>query len=190
MRIDSLFPTSVLAKYNVIENPNDLLGSIDLTQRHSKPHIHKEEEFKPLADAVLDLSNQYAEYMNWDCELYLNTMWYNVMNQYEDHRPHNHGNSLLSGVYYPTGDPDHPPIEFFDSKNIGSIAPTVKEYIVQNSDSWHYPVIPNSILIFPAWLQHWVPVNKSPNPRISISFNIMVKGKAGKEDQLTSIVWK
>ena len=187
MFYDYLFPTVVLKDYNVLKNPQKILGAIG-TERHSTPHIHKEEKFKELADKVLEYSNDYAKNMKWNTELYIVSMWYNSMKQHEDHRPHSHGNSLLSGVYYPTGTPSHPSIEFFDKRGVGIIDPTLAKeggdssaFTVENSTSWHYPVIPNSILIFPSWLQHWVSVNKCEIPRISISFNIMIKGQAGKE---------
>ena len=106
MFYDYLFPTVVLKDYNVLKNPQKILGAIG-TERHSTPYIHKEEKFKELADKVLEYSNEYAKNMKWDTELYIVSMWYNSMKQYEDHRPHSHGNSLLSGVYYPTGTPSH-----------------------------------------------------------------------------------
>lgn len=187
--IDTLFPTCILRDYDVIENYQNLCDHIKLDSRHSNPHIHETEKFKPLAEKVLELSYRYANHMKWDCELYISSMWYNVMNQYEDHRPHTHGNSLLSGVYYPSADPQHPPIEFFNNKRV-VISPTTSEWNIFNSDSWQYPVVANSILIFPADLEHWVSVNKSPNPRLSISFNVMIKGEAGKKEDLTSVVWK
>ena len=55
MIYDYLFPTVVLKDYNVLENPQKILGAIG-TERHSTPHIHKKEEFKELADKVLEYS--------------------------------------------------------------------------------------------------------------------------------------
>ena len=63
MFYDYLFPTIVLKDYNVLENPQKILGAIG-TERHSTPHIHKKEEFKELADKVLEYSNEYAKNMN------------------------------------------------------------------------------------------------------------------------------
>ena len=37
-------------------------------------------------------------------------------------------------------------------------------------------------LIFPSWLQHWVPQNK--DNRISISWNIIVRGQYGEPNTL------
>ena len=187
--INFLFPTAIMFDVNVLEKTQPILGVIG-TERHSKPNIQEQEPFKELANKVLEKSYEYAKVMKWENELYLQSMWYNVMKQYEDHRPHTHGNSLLSGVYYPTGSPSHPPIEFFDNRNTGAINPTINDYTLENASSWHYPVVPNSLLIFPSWLQHWVPVNTIEIPRISISFNIMIKGQAGKEEDLNGIIWK
>ena len=191
MMIDSLFPTTILRENDLLENAAALLEHIDLEHRHSQSNIHERVEFKPLMDAVLRLSKTYADYMNWDCNLYLSSMWYNVNKQHEDHPPHTHSNALLSGVYYPPFEGvDHSPIEFIDTRNRCAIAPSVKAYNVQNSDSWQYNVVPNSILLFPAWLQHWVPVNQNTQPRISISFNIMIKGRAGDFKGLSNAEWE
>ena len=187
--ISYLFPTAIMFEIDVLEKTQPILGAIG-TERHSEPNIQEQEPFKELADKVLKKSREYAEMMKWENELYLQSMWYNVMKQYEDHRPHTHGNSLLSGVYYPTGTPSHPPIEFFDNRNTGAINPTINDYTPENSSTWHYPVVPNSLLIFPSWLQHLVPVNTIEIPRISISFNVMIKGQAGKEEDLNGVVWK
>ena len=187
--ISYLFPTAIMFEIDVLEKTQPILGAIG-TERHSEPNIQEQEPFKELADKVLKKSREYAEMMKWENELYLQSMWYNVMKQHEDHRPHTHGNSLLSGVYYPTGSPSHPPIEFFDNRNIGAINPTINDYTPENASTWHYPVVPNSLLIFPSWLQHWVPVNTIEIPRISISFNVMIKGQAGKEEDLNGVVWK
>ena len=35
----------------------------------------------------------------------------------------------------------------------------------------------NSLILFPSWLQHYVPVNETKTNRISIAFNVMLKVK-------------
>lgn len=186
MFVDSLFPTTILRKEDVLEDKDNFMDHIELGQRHSTSDIHTTEPFKPLANSVLELANAYAQYMNWGCDLYISSMWYNVNKQHEDHAPHTHSNSLLSGVYYPQSEiSNHSPIEFIDQRNRFAIAPTVLQHNVQNSDSWQYEAKANSLIMFPAWLQHWVPVNLHKEPRISVSFNVMLKGTAGVTDALT-----
>lgn len=188
--IDFLFPTAVMHNQNVLEKPHSVLGAIG-TDRYSSPDLQEKKEFNDLVKAIMNYSNEYADIMNWDCKLYVQSMWSNVMRSGQDHPPHTHANSLLSGVYYPPGaTPTMPAIEFFDSRNMGGVLPTNKGFTIENSSKWAYPVIPNSLLLFPAWLQHWVPVNKSLHPRISISFNIMITGRAGKDNDLCGITWK
>ena len=57
------------------------------------------------------------------------------------------------------------------------IRPAVNNYNKFNSSSWWLPSIENSLILFPSWLQHNVASNQEKEPRISISFNIMFKGK-------------
>ena len=40
----------------------------------------------------------------------------------------------------------------------------------------------DTMYMFPAWLSHWVP--PTPNKRISISFNVILRGKYGEENTL------
>ena len=42
------------------------------------------------------------------------------------------------------------------------------------------------MLLFPSWLQHFVPANKSEHRRISISFNLMLRGLVGSKGSLQS----
>ena len=42
------------------------------------------------------------------------------------------------------------------------------------------------MLLFPAWLQHYIPSNDSNKNRISISFNIMLRGIIGKSTDYNS----
>ena len=40
----------------------------------------------------------------------------------------------------------------------------------------------NRMFMFPAWLSHWVP--PTSNQRISISFNVILRGEYGEENTL------
>ncbi len=56
----------------------------------------------------------------------------------------------------------------------------------ENSNLLSYISKQNRLIIFPSWLVHWVPINKSKKDRISISFNIQVKGQVGEHHELQS----
>ena len=57
---------------------------------------------------------------------------------------------------------------------------------IDNASLLHYKAKTNRIIIFPSWLVHWVPINRSTKDRISISFNIQVKGQLGERHEFQS----
>ena len=42
------------------------------------------------------------------------------------------------------------------------------------------------MILFPSWLQHYVPINETKSNRISIAFNVMLKGKVGEPTNFQS----
>ncbi len=42
------------------------------------------------------------------------------------------------------------------------------------------------MILFPSWLTHYVPVNDTKEDRISIAFNVMLKGKVGSSEEYQS----
>ena len=49
-----------------------------------------------------------------------------------------------------------------------------------------YDSLTNRMILFPSWLQHYVPINETDKNRISIAFNIMLKGKVGSSEEYQS----
>ena len=91
-------------------------------------------------------------------------------------------------VYYiQSDDNERANIQFYDPRPQSDVlTPDTKEYNKENSHVWYWPSIKNRMLLFPSWLQHYVPTNESDTPRISIAFNIMLKGKVGSSNEYQS----
>ena len=114
--------------------------------------------------------------------------WTNVNRLGDYHDPHNHPHSYLSGTYYVQVPTDRAPLKtrkdvrpgcitFYDPRgpavNMGAIRgdPYIDpEYTVMPK--------PGEILLWPAFLMHFVHPNLSETPRISISFNVVLKWKS------------
>lgn len=187
MFFDSLFPTDIIRSHNVLsEDQLKELRSQITDERQTTPDLN----YIPLRDRVYELITEYLNVIQVKVpDLDMVSMWGNTMKPGECHRPHNHGNSYFSGVFYVTSSSDCPPIEFIDPRVKAGACPDVKEYNLHNSTTWAYPSVENSLLIFPSWLQHWVPTNESQQDRVSVSFNIMIRGKMGDWKGLTEATW-
>ena len=96
---------------------------------------------------------------------------------------HFHGNSWLSGVYYPKGDSGFSIRFFNDNKTQFSSPPT--EYNIFNANHWHIVPEDNLLILFFSQLRHKVMPNLSTTDRFSLSFNLLPKGKFGRDDSET-----
>jgi len=96
---------------------------------------------------------------------------------------HNHGNSWLSGIYYPKGDPGFSVKFFYDNVTQFFTPPT--KYNIYNSSHW--VVIPedNFLILFFSQLRHKIMPNQSKKDRFSLAFNLLPKGEFGDSDTKT-----
>jgi|TARA_Y100000033_G_scaffold26465_1_gene25189 uncharacterized protein (TIGR02466 family) len=107
-------------------------------------------------------------------------MWANKLIKDEIHPPHTHSNNIFSGVYYLEGGSQ---IQFFDPRPQSTVLhPNLKYTNFDNSGMIGFDAEKGTGLIFPSWLQHWV--TKTDKTRISISWNILLRGDYGQPGTL------
>jgi len=154
-------------------------------QSDSKLHLNK--KYKALADKVLEASNFILNEQKYEFEkIEITNMWSNILKPGEMHRPHTHSNNLLSGVYYIQSEKAIN-IQFYDPRQQADVLrPNQLEFTKENSSVWYFPSVTNRMIFFPSWLQHYVPINESKQDRISIAFNVMLKGKVGSSENYQS----
>ena len=116
---------------------------------------------------------------------YITQSWANFTYDGGYHYPHKHSNSIISGVFYVKCS-DNDKISFTDYRQ-DTIELTPTSFNIYNSDSWWLPAIKNQLLLFPSSLRHSVPSITTDDSRISISFNVFVKGKLGTEQTLNEL---
>lgn len=120
---------------------------------------------------------------------YITQSWINFTDKGQWHHKHNHSNSFLSGVLYISANNKIDKITFHDGRyNQINIPP--KEYNRLNSSSWKLGVGSKDIFIFPSHLIHEVEISENTNPRVSLSFNIFVKGNLGDYNDMTELILK
>ena len=195
---DLLFPTTVHYYDNVLETEyiDSMIEYLEAEggekiksgrNWQSKPDIHKHNKFKVLTNKVLELSKIYFDDMKWICEDYnITDMWGTVSPTHHYHRHHTHSNNILSGVFYLKSD-EQANIIFSDPRQQAHVLePKVKEWQLNNAPNWNYLSTVNRLILFPSYVVHHVPVNTSSQNRISVAFNIMLKGKVGESIEYQS----
>ena len=118
---------------------------------------------------------------------YITQSWLNYTREKEFHHIHSHPISIVSGVLYIKCDAQNDMIEFYDTiPNQFQIPP--KEFTQYNSKRWWFNVAEKDLLLFPSSTSHSVQIKKENNLRISLAFNVFVKGKMGNNSELTELI--
>ena len=68
----------------------------------------------------------------------------------------------------------------------GVILPRMTEQTIANANLLSYASKQNRAMFFPSWLPHYVKPNKSESKRISIAWNVQVKGPVGEHHEFQS----
>ena len=133
------------------------------------------------ANSIGIITEKICENLNYKYEnIEMTGMWANKLVKGEVHPPHTHSNNIFSGVYYLEGGSQ---IQFFDPRPQANVLhPNLKYTNFDNSGMVGFESSKGYGLIFPSWLQHWV--TKTDKTRISISWNILLRGDYGQPNTL------
>lgn len=136
--------------------------------------LHREPGFAVLMEWVLAAAAEVLGTLHISQPLAVTGCWANVNAPGTGHRLHSHRNNYLSGAYYVQVQEGADSINFYDPKpQAGVMRPAAAQPTEFNTEVAMVRVATGSLILFPAWLQHAVDVNRSSQPRISMSFNLM-----------------
>tara|TARA_R100001163_G_scaffold728_8_gene1165 strand:+ start:6790 stop:7527 length:738 start_codon:yes stop_codon:yes gene_type:complete len=188
---------------------NVLLGfckNSGVSSYQSTPNLQTKEEFAFFNDIIFEACRNWEEHTKINVETYdISLMWSNIYRPNGTNPEHFHPNSFLSGVVC-IRDPSVRPhngvttnlggTTFFNPLNQNFvIAPSVSE---RGSPYYTPSVKPelkeNMMVIFPSWLRHaatpYFPQQENKDEfRVTLSFNVMIRGAAGSPDQLTHHIY-
>jgi len=119
---------------------------------------------------------------------YITQSWLNYTETNQFHHKHEHPNSLVSGVFYINCHKELDKIKFFKKDIYQMIKPETKDWNLWNSETWWFPVKTGDIIMFPSSLTHMVENKQGTNTRISLAFNVFIKGTVGNNKNLTELI--
>ena len=147
---------------------------------------------KPFANIKKELDLRVKDYFNKVISStdavtpYITQSWLNYTETNQFHHKHAHQNSLVSGVFYINCHKEHDKITFFKDK-YSTIKPEVKDWNLWNSETWWFSVKTGDVILFPSSLTHMVETKQGDNTRISLAFNVFIKGTVGNNKNLTEL---
>jgi uncharacterized protein (TIGR02466 family) len=151
-------------------------------------------ENKTLKNLKADLNKKIIEYFNEvvcpknSIIPYITQSWINYTETNQFHHNHSHSNSYISGIFYVNADKEKDQIKFFKPDYYQKIQLDVIKYNPFNSTGWRCSVQTGDVLLFPSNLTHGVTYKKGTNTRISLSFNVFLKGTIGNKKQLSELI--
>ena len=158
---------------------------IKRTGSQSQDELHKIETFSNITNTIINVNKYVLDTQGYIGEIEITNMWGNILRPQSQraHAPHTHSNNFLSGVFYLKTSSETSPIQFFDPRPQSNVLkPRKKEFNLLNSDMAQFNSETGYGVVFPSWLQHWVPETK--DERISIAWNAIVRGKYGEPNTL------
>ena len=167
---------------SLIEKNNQL---IKITGSQPQNELHKTDTFANLTKTITEVTKTILEEQEYMGEVEITNMWGNILRPQSQraHAPHSHSNNFLSGVFYLKTSSDTSPIQFLDPRPQSSVLkPRKSGFNKLNSDMAQFESETGWGVVFPSWLVHWVPETK--DERISIAWNIIVRGEYGEPNTL------
>lgn len=164
-------------------------------ERSKNSYILDEPESKELKDFILSLVSQYGKLLGYDYESYrFGQSWVSYKHPGQHHTMHSHPNSLISGVFY-FGEPTDktPAVKFHKLEggfNVSYLSPKLvldKRDLKYAQKEFSIEFTPGLLLLFPSYLHHSVPLNKTDKTRCSLAFNIVPTVGLGDETSLTEL---
>ena len=198
--INSIFPTPIYISKLNRELTNQELSFIDKTKldvyknegntTSNHNYILNHKVFKNLkTDLYLRVKDYFVKVLSPTDTItpYITQSWLNYTEANQYHHKHQHPNSLVSGVFYINCDEQFDKIKFFKD-GYKTIKPEIKDWNIWNSESWWFSVKTGDIILFPSSLTHMVENKEGSNTRISLAFNVFIKGIVGNNKSLTELI--
>jgi uncharacterized protein (TIGR02466 family) len=198
--INSIFPTPIYISKLDRELTNEELSFIDKTKSDCNKnegnitsndnYILNHKTFKHLKKNLdLKVQDYFQKVISPTDAItpYITQSWLNYTETNQYHHKHQHPNSLVSGVFYINSDDKFDKIKFF-KEDYKTIKPEIKQWNLWNSETWWFPVKTGDIILFPSSLTHMVETKEGTNIRISLAFNVFIKGIVGNNKKLTELI--
>ena len=192
MQCDLWFPTPVWSKVLDIDN-NKIYNLCKLKQSQDTGRIisnqygwqskdieiSKETLLQELLDNIYFCSAAALDCYKFDTKhkrLAITSLWININdNDYSYNKVHVHAGGVLSGVYYVKCADQSGKLCFPRNANEEYILNSTGEVVESNTFNYgeaKYSPMEKKLILFPAWVPHYVENNADGKERISISFNL------------------
>ena len=115
--------------------------------------------------------------------------WLTYKNPNQIHKAHTHPNTLLAGVFYYDAICFSKDVKSFNRSYFEpSLHDDYQSHVFSQEEIYYMPK-KNDFLIFPSWLTHGVPPNKTNRVRKALGVNALTKGTLGDKETISEIIF-
>ena len=166
---------------------NDTVLNVGNNYNTKNSYILNEKILENLKNVImLYVKDYFTKVLSTTAQPYITQSWLNYQTQDQSHHMHDHPNSIVSGVYYIKT----------DEKDTVSFHKRIYETIMldktslnpYNANDVSTSVRTGDLIMFPSSLLHSVNKKETLNERISLAFNVFVKGKIGIPEAMAELV--
>jgi uncharacterized protein (TIGR02466 family) len=155
----------------------------------TEPDMHKRPQFAEFIGVLRKAITAALKFLEVDYkDFVLTACWANFNPAGGLNSAHTHPNNYISGVYYVSIPAGADVIEFTDPRPAAvanmARAKTLNRF---NGNRMTVQAKPGRIVLFPAWLSHSVPVNRTNQERVSIAFNATFTDYA---ETMSPVLWQ
>lgn len=133
-------------------------------------------EFKQLARLIDPHIKTFAKTLEFDLgggKLEMDSFWVNILPEGGFHAAHIHPHSVISGTFYVAVPKGASALRLEDPRHAMMMASPPRKAKASQENQAFVSIAPQpgTLLLWESWLRHDVPMNRSAEDRISISFN-------------------
>lgn len=141
------------------------------------PMLQKLPQFAELVALVEKAGRGALDFLKLQArDIVVSSCWANVNPPGGRNSGHTHPNNFLAAVYYIQTPEAEDRIEFEDPRPQAQVMmPRPIAPSPYNGNTISFKVRPGRLVLFPAWLKHSVPPNRSKVDRVSFAFNLMFR---------------
>jgi len=201
VKIETLFPIPLYKTFReikekeikFIEKNKEAQDNFETEKRFisSDHYILNNEELKDLKNDLNFIINDYFNKIfgvneNNLITPYITQSWLNWTKLEGFHHKHYHSNSIISGVVYIKADEKYDSI-VFETPFKDFFRINYDDSSIFSKRSMMVPVSTGMVILFPSWLSHGVNLKFNGDIRISLAFNVFIKGTIGLDIALTEL---
>lgn len=152
---------------------------------------------KPLANFIMacfkDFASNVMRYRYEDLQFAQSWLTYKEPGQF--HKAHTHPNTILAGVFYYDHQPGDAAICFSKEvrgSNRSYLEPSLLDDYqahTYSQEEIYFTPKKNDFIIFPSYVMHGVPPNKTDRVRKALGINALTKGTLGDQETISQIIF-